>query len=182
MGAVVVVALVPQQVLGGLGQREWRRQCGEAELFPGCAGDRVGEGDDQVGVEGELQCEGGGGPGGHDVSFEAAGGQGVVDRVVQASTSRNGEVFGGCVAFDAQRAFGEGVARSYGDDQPVAADEAVADVGERRSAGARFEVDLTPAQLGVARPGFGRQAQPDAGGLAVDGGAAGSGQGVASAR
>lgn len=136
MGAVVVVALVPQEVQGYVGQREWRRQCGQAELFPGRAGDRAGEGDDQVCVEGELQREGGGGPGGDDASFEAACGQGVVDRVAEASAPGDGEVFGGCVALEAQRACGERVARSDGDDQPVPADEAVADVGERRSAGA----------------------------------------------
>lgn len=167
---------------GDVRQRERRRQRGQAEVFPGGAGDRVGDGDDQVGVEGQLQREGGGGPGGHDASFEAACGQGVVDRVAQASAPRNGEVLGGCVALEAQRAFGERVVRPDGDDQPVPADEAMADVGERRSAGARFEVDLTPAQLGVVRPGFGGQAQPDAGRPMVDGGdqggAAGRGQGI----
>ncbi len=163
MGAVVVVALVPQQVQRDLGQRERQWQRDQAELVPGRPGDRVREGDDQVGVEGELQGEGGGGPGGGDASLQAAGGQGVVDRVAQASASRNGEVLGCRVALDGERAVGEGVARSDDDDQPVTADEAVTDAGERRSARARFEVDLTPAKLGVVRPGFGRQAQPDAG-------------------
>lgn len=132
MGAVVVVALVPQQVQGDVGQRERRLQCDQAELVPGRAGDRVGEGDDQVGVEGELQCERGGGSGGDDASFEAPCGQGVVDLVEQASAPRDGEVSGGRVALEARRAVGEGVAGSDGDDQAVPADEAVADVGERR--------------------------------------------------
>lgn len=135
MGAVVVVALVPQQVQGNVGQLEGEWQCDQAELVPGRAGDRVGKGDDQVGVEGESQCEGGGGSGGGYASFEAARGQGVVDRVAQASAPRDGEVFGGRVTLEARRAFGERVAGTDSDHQPVSADEAVADVGERRSAG-----------------------------------------------
>lgn len=182
MGAVVVVALVPQQVQGDVGQRERRHQGGQAESLPGRTGDRVGEGDDQVGVEDQSQGEGGGGPSGDDATFEAACGQGVVDRVAEASASRNGEVFGGGVALEAQRARGERVARPDGDDEPVRADEAVTDVGESRRAGARFEVDLTPAQLGVVRPGFRGHAQPHAGRLAVDGGDQGGagrrGQGI----
>lgn len=120
---VVVVALVPQQVQRDGGHPERQGQCDQAESVPGRAGDRSRKGEHQVGRGGELQREGGGGPGGDDAAFVPEGGQGVVDRVARAPAPRDGEVFGGRVAFEAERAFGERMAGPHGDNELIAADE-----------------------------------------------------------
>ncbi len=133
----------------------------------GGAGGRVGEGDHEAGVAGELQCGGRGGGGGDDAALVAEGGQGVVDRVAQASAPGDGDVLGRRVPLGGHRLLGERVTRPDGEDESVTADEAVADVGQGRRAGTGREVDVAAAQLRGVVAGFGREAQPHPGGLAV---------------
>lgn len=128
----------------------------------GAYGD-FGDADQEIGAARELQRGRFGGRGRHHPAGEAESREGVVDRVAEVPTSRDGDVFGGGVPLGGDGSgAGEGVSPPHDGDEAGLAHLLGADVGCARTVGVRLQIDLAMPQLGGVDARFRDEAQSHA--------------------